>query len=223
MITFYSDVEQRSWLMACPESTVLAALDVDIWGYVNTPLKETSILYRKMCYFCFLTTWNLTLTLQPENADAQEEENQKHYDPVAAATEAWGDDGTQPIRYDPIAAATEGWGDDGTHPICYDPVTASQEGWEDDGSQPADYSTVEEAQEGWDDNLDQPVEEDPAAVETPVDDAPSNVVEEDTTSTAPELAEKEGQVTEGIEMERCIWTKTMDASTINKENWACTN
>ncbi|XP_014824082.1 PREDICTED: myc box-dependent-interacting protein 1 isoform X3 [Poecilia mexicana] len=128
-----------------------------------------------------------------EDADAQEEETQKHFDPVAAATEAWGDDGTQPIRYDPIAAASEGWGDDGTQPVRYDPVTASQEGWEDDGSQAAHYDTVEEAQEGWGDELEQPVKEEPAAVETPADEAPSDVIEEDNSPAAPELDEKEGQ------------------------------
>ncbi|XP_047226152.1 myc box-dependent-interacting protein 1 isoform X2 [Girardinichthys multiradiatus] len=129
----------------------------------------------------------------PENTDAQEEETQKHYDPVAAATEAWGDDGTQPICYDPIAAATEGWGDDGTQPIRYDPVTPAQEGYEDDGSEPAHYETVEEAQEGWGKDVDQPVKEELAAAETPVDEAPANVVEEDTTPAAPEPDEKEGQ------------------------------
>ncbi|KAM4731624.1 myc box-dependent-interacting protein 1 isoform 2-T2 [Anableps anableps] len=129
----------------------------------------------------------------PEDADAQEEETQKHYDPVAAATEAWGDDGTQPIRYDPIAAATEGWGDDGTQAIRYDPVSAAQEGWEDDGSQPAHYDTGEEAQEGWGDDVDQPVKDEAAAAEAPASEAPSDVVEEDTTPAAPELDEKEGQ------------------------------
>ncbi|XP_012726254.2 myc box-dependent-interacting protein 1 isoform X3 [Fundulus heteroclitus] len=133
---------------------------------------------------------------RPEDADTPEEETQKHYDPVAAATEAWGDDGTQPIRYDPIAAATEGWGDDGTRPIRYDPVTAVQEEWEDDGSQPAHYDTVEEAQEGWADDVDQPVKEEIAAAETPVDEAPADVVEEDNAPAAPELEEKEGQFQE---------------------------
>ncbi|KAM4560947.1 myc box-dependent-interacting protein 1 isoform 2-T2 [Fundulus diaphanus] len=133
---------------------------------------------------------------RPEDADTPEEETQKHYDPVAAATEAWGDDGTQPIHYDPIAAATEGWGDDGTRPIRYDPVTAAQEGWEDDGSQPAHYDTVEEAQEGWADDVDQPVKEELAAAETPADEAPADVVEEDNAPAAPELEEKEGQFQE---------------------------
>ncbi|XP_005800760.1 myc box-dependent-interacting protein 1-like isoform X3 [Xiphophorus maculatus] len=129
----------------------------------------------------------------PEDAEAQEEETQKHYDPVAAATEAWGDDGTQPIRYDPIAAASEGWGDDGTKPVRYDSVTASQEGWEDDGSQAAHYDTVQEAQEEWGDDVEQPVKEEPAAAETPADVALPDVVEEDNTPAAPELDEKEGQ------------------------------
>ncbi|KAK5623989.1 hypothetical protein CRENBAI_021879 [Crenichthys baileyi] len=129
----------------------------------------------------------------PENTDAEEEETQKHYDPVAAATEAWGDDGTQPIRYDPIAAATEGWGDDGTQPIRYDPVTPAQEGYEDDGSELAHYETVEEAQEGWGKDVDQPVKEELAAAEIPVDEAPADVVEEDTTPADPEPDEKEGQ------------------------------
>lgn len=97
-------------------------------------------------------------------------------------------------------------------------MTASQEGWEDDGSQAAHYDTVQEAQEEWGDDVEQPVKEEPAAAETPADEAPPDVVEEDNTPAAPELDEKEGQVTEDIKMERCIWTKTVDASTINKEN-----
>uniref|UniRef100_A0A3Q2QGN8 Bridging integrator 1 n=1 Tax=Fundulus heteroclitus TaxID=8078 RepID=A0A3Q2QGN8_FUNHE len=55
-----------------------------------SPLHSVS---KKKYSFCLLT-----------DADTPEEETQKHHDPVAAATEAWGDDGTQPIRYDPIAA-----------------------------------------------------------------------------------------------------------------------
>ncbi|XP_015259183.1 PREDICTED: myc box-dependent-interacting protein 1-like isoform X1 [Cyprinodon variegatus] len=129
----------------------------------------------------------------PEDTSIQEEDTPRHYDPVVAATEAWGDDGTQPIRYDPIAAATEGWGDDGTRPIRYDPVAAAQEGWDDNENQSAQHDTVEEAQDGWGDDVDQPVKEEQAEAETPADDAPADVVEEDTTTAAPEMDETEGQ------------------------------
>nr|XP_057938559.1 myc box-dependent-interacting protein 1 isoform X1 [Doryrhamphus excisus] len=108
----------------------------------------------------------------PEDSSAQEEEPaHMHYDPVAAATEAWGDDGTQPVRYDPIAAATEGWGDDGTQPVHYDP----NEEWGDDAAQPAYDEPVAEAQENAVVDEGQPVTEEPTAedatspVETPVD------------------------------------------------------
>ncbi|XP_077473496.1 myc box-dependent-interacting protein 1 isoform X1 [Stigmatopora argus] len=78
----------------------------------------------------------------PEDGDAQEEATKMHYDPVTAATEAWGDDDTPPARYDPIAAATEGWGDDGTQPVPYE----ANERWDDNGTQPAYEEPVAEAQ-----------------------------------------------------------------------------
>uniref|UniRef100_A0AAQ5YW78 Myc box-dependent-interacting protein 1 n=1 Tax=Amphiprion ocellaris TaxID=80972 RepID=A0AAQ5YW78_AMPOC len=130
------------------------------------------------------------------DSGAQEEETQQHYDPVSAATEAWGDDGTQPVRYDPIAAATEGWGDDGTRPVRYDPVAAAQEQWGDDESQPAHYDPVAEAQESWDDDGSQPVREEPATdTEAPADEAPADTAEEEVTPAAAELENEEGQVT----------------------------
>uniref|UniRef100_A0A3Q1GHW1 Myc box-dependent-interacting protein 1 n=1 Tax=Acanthochromis polyacanthus TaxID=80966 RepID=A0A3Q1GHW1_9TELE len=130
----------------------------------------------------------------PEDSDAQEEETKQHYDPVSAATEAWGDDGTQPVRYDPIAAATEGWGDDGTQPVRYDTVTAAQEQWGDDESQPAHYDPVAEAQESWDDDGSQTVTEEPAAdTEAPADEAPTDTAEEEVTPAAAELENEEGQ------------------------------
>ncbi|XP_035798955.1 myc box-dependent-interacting protein 1 isoform X2 [Amphiprion ocellaris] len=130
----------------------------------------------------------------PEDSGAQEEETQQHYDPVSAATEAWGDDGTQPVRYDPIAAATEGWGDDGTRPVRYDPVAAAQEQWGDDESQPAHYDPVAEAQESWDDDGSQPVREEPATdTEAPADEAPADTAEEEVTPAAAELENEEGQ------------------------------
>ncbi|XP_023284382.1 myc box-dependent-interacting protein 1-like isoform X2 [Seriola lalandi dorsalis] len=126
----------------------------------------------------------------PEESGAQEEDTQEHYDPVAAATDAWGDDGTQPVRYDPIAAAKEGWGDDGSQPVSYDPVAAAQEGWGDDGSQPVHYDPVAEAQEGWGDDESQPVTEVPA---TPTAEAPADTVEEEATPAATTLDNEEGQ------------------------------
>ncbi|XP_065818061.1 myc box-dependent-interacting protein 1 isoform X2 [Labrus bergylta] len=119
----------------------------------------------------------------PEDSGDQEEETQQHYDPVAAATDAWGDDGTQPVRYDPIAAATEGWGDDGTQPVCYD-----EEEEVDDGSQQAHYDPAAEDQN--DDGAGQPVTEVPD--EEPAAEAPA---EEEATSAAAAAAldEEEGQ------------------------------
>uniref|UniRef100_A0A3B4UQG1 Bridging integrator 1 n=1 Tax=Seriola dumerili TaxID=41447 RepID=A0A3B4UQG1_SERDU len=133
---------------------------------------------------------SVTSPTEPEESGAQEEDTQEHYDPVAAATDAWGDDGTQPVRYDPIAAAKEGWGDDGSQPVSYDPVAAAQEGWGDDGSQPVHYDPVAEAQEGWGDDESQPVTEVPA---TPTAEAPADTVEEEATPAATTLDNEEGQ------------------------------
>ncbi|KAM9709459.1 myc box-dependent-interacting protein 1 isoform 2-T2 [Menidia menidia] len=167
---------------------------------------------------------------QPANWDSwhedggdQEEETKQHFDPVAAATEAWGDDGTNPVHYDPIAAASEGWGDDGTLPVRYDPVAAAQDEWGDDESQPAHSDPVAEAQEGWTDDKEQsvsevpatevpatevpatevpatevpatevPATEVPATEETSADEAPIDVAEEDTAQAAPVLDNEEGQ------------------------------
>ncbi|XP_029385969.1 myc box-dependent-interacting protein 1 [Echeneis naucrates] len=126
----------------------------------------------------------------PEESGAQEQDTQEHYDPVAAAAEAWGDDGSQPVRYDPIVAAKEGWGDDGSQPVSYDPVTAAQEGWGDDGSQPVHYDPEAEAQEGWGDEESQPATEVPA---TPTAEAPADAAVEETTPAATTLDNEEGQ------------------------------
>uniref|UniRef100_A0A671Z4S3 Myc box-dependent-interacting protein 1 n=1 Tax=Sparus aurata TaxID=8175 RepID=A0A671Z4S3_SPAAU len=117
---------------------------------------------------------------------AQEEDTQEHYDPIAAATEGWGDDGTRPVRYDPIAAATEGWGDDGTKPVRYDSVISEKHGDDDDESQQAHYDPMAEAQAGWDDDESQPVTEVAAAedvapaAETPTEAPPEAPAEEET-------------------------------------------
>ncbi|XP_070770636.1 myc box-dependent-interacting protein 1 [Enoplosus armatus] len=135
----------------------------------------------------------------PEDSGAQEEDTEQHYDPVAAATDAWGDDGSQPVRYDPIAAATEGWGDDGTKPIHHDPVAVAQEGGGDDESQQVHYDPVAEAQEGWGDDGGQPGTEVPAtedetpAAETPAAETPADAVEEEATPAATTLDNEEGQ------------------------------
>ncbi|KAM6979237.1 myc box-dependent-interacting protein 1 [Tautogolabrus adspersus] len=119
-----------------------------------------------------------------EDSGDQEEDTQPHYDPVAAATDAWGDDGSQPVRYDPIAAATEGWGDDGTQPVCYD-----EEEEVDDGSQQAHYDPVAEDQNDWaDDGASQSVTEVPD--EEPAAEVPA---EEEATSAAAALDDEEGQ------------------------------
>lgn len=102
------------------------------------------------------------------------------------------------MRYDPIAAASEGWGDDGTLPVRYDPVAPAQEGGGDDEQVHDD--PVVEAQEVWGDDGDQPVTEVPAPEvsapedETPAAEAPA--VEEEATPAAATLDDEEGQVTE---------------------------
>lgn len=106
-----------------------------------------------------------------EGAEEEEEPApRQHYDPIAAAQEGWGDDGTQPVRYDPIAAAQEGWGDDGSQPVRYDPIASSQNQWDqEDTQEQAQYdeegnyeqaSPIEEPQaEEWGDEGVQPAEE----------------------------------------------------------------
>uniref|UniRef100_A0A3P9LN37 Myc box-dependent-interacting protein 1 n=1 Tax=Oryzias latipes TaxID=8090 RepID=A0A3P9LN37_ORYLA len=126
-----------------------------------------------------------------EENEAPQEETKMHYDPVAAAVEAWGDDGTQPIHYDPIAAATEAWGDDEPEPVQDDPVVATQEGWGDNATQEASYESVAEAEEGWNDDRDQPVTEELTADETPAEEA--NVAEEETPPAAAVMDNEEGQ------------------------------
>ncbi|XP_035460025.1 myc box-dependent-interacting protein 1 isoform X3 [Scophthalmus maximus] len=144
---------------------------------------------------------SVTSPTEPANWDSwhedrgdQEEDTEQHYDPVAAAAEAWGDDGTQPVRYDPIAAAAEGWGDDGTQPVCDDPVAEAQEGWGDDGSQPVHYDPLAEAQEGWGDDDSPPVTEVPATNdETPAAEAPADTPEEEASPAATSLDNEAGQ------------------------------
>ncbi|KAK2839674.1 hypothetical protein Q5P01_013414 [Channa striata] len=113
----------------------------------------------------------------PEDSHDQEEDTQQHYDPMAAAAEAWGDDGSQPVHYDPIAAATEGWGDDGTLPVRYDPVAEAQAGWEDDGAQPASCSQRSPATKD----------------ETPAAEAPADTCEEEATIAAAKVDNEGGQ------------------------------
>ncbi|CAL8387334.1 unnamed protein product [Gadus morhua 'NCC'] len=98
-----------------------------------------------------------------EDSGSQEKEEPVHYDPVAAASEGWGDDGTRPVRIDPVAAASEGWGDDGSKPVRIDPVAAASEGWGDDGSKPVRIDPVAAASEGWGDDGTRPVRVDPVA------------------------------------------------------------
>ncbi|XP_071760634.1 myc box-dependent-interacting protein 1 [Centroberyx gerrardi] len=139
----------------------------------------------------------------PEDGGAQEEEEeeedqqppqQQHYDPVAAAAEGWGDDGSQPIRYDPVAAATEGWGDDGSKPVRFDPVAVADEGWGDEGAQPVPYEPAAAAQESWDDDGSQPVKEaSPTEDETPTAEAPTEAAEEEAPPAAATVDNEEGQ------------------------------
>ncbi|XP_041663300.1 myc box-dependent-interacting protein 1 isoform X2 [Cheilinus undulatus] len=136
---------------------------------------------------------NVTSPTEPANWDSwhedsgePEEDTQQHYDPVAAAADAWGDDGRQPVRYDPIAAASEGWGDDGTKPVRYDPGAEAQEEEADEDSQQAHYDPVAEAQKGWDDDESQQVTEEPAA-EAPAEE------EETPAAAAPDDEEGQGE------------------------------
>ncbi|XP_029936249.1 myc box-dependent-interacting protein 1 isoform X1 [Myripristis murdjan] len=134
----------------------------------------------------------------PEDSDAQEENQQppqQHYDPVAAAAEGWGDDGSQPVRYDPVAAATEGWGDDGSQPVRYDPISVANDGWGDDGSQSVSHDPVATAQEGWGDDGSLPVKEEipPTEDETPAAEAPTEATEEEAPPAEAPLENEEGQ------------------------------
>ncbi|XP_074550645.1 myc box-dependent-interacting protein 1 isoform X1 [Halichoeres trimaculatus] len=110
----------------------------------------------------------------PEDSGAQEEDTQQDYDPMAAAADGWGDDGSQPVRYDPIAAASEGWGDDGSKPIRYQEEEVDYQG------QQAHYDPVVESQKGWDDD-------EPAATEVPDEAA------EEVTPAAAEDEEGQGE------------------------------
>ncbi|XP_029699810.1 myc box-dependent-interacting protein 1 isoform X2 [Takifugu rubripes] len=120
-----------------------------------------------------------------EDNGAQEQETQEYYDPVAAAADAWGDDGSLPVRYDPIAAATESWGDDGTEPVHYDPVEVAQEGGGDDEKQADHSAPVAEAQEGWGDDGSQPAAEE----ETPA----TEEAEEESVQAITPMDDEEGQ------------------------------
>ena len=172
-----------------------------------------------------LIPWNLTLAPQHEDSGAQEEDTQEHYDPIAAATQGWGDDGTRPVRYDPIAAATEGWGDDGTKPVRYDSVTSERD-QDDDEIQQAHYDPMAGAQAAWDDDESQPVtevaaaEDEAPAAETPTEAPPETPAEEEASQADAALDGEEGQVIrererererERKKVERCIWTKMADA------------
>uniref|UniRef100_A0A3Q3SR15 Myc box-dependent-interacting protein 1 n=1 Tax=Mastacembelus armatus TaxID=205130 RepID=A0A3Q3SR15_9TELE len=140
-------------------------------------------------------------TKQKLTNGAEEEATPQHYDPVAAAVEAWGDDASQPVHYDPIAAATEGWGDDGNQPVRYDPVAVPQEGWDDDEKQPVHYDTMAEAQADWGDDGSQPGTEVPATEnETPAAEAPVDTTEEEATPTPAVAAESTEAAPEPAEM-----------------------
>ncbi|XP_061548638.1 myc box-dependent-interacting protein 1 [Phycodurus eques] len=131
----------------------------------------------------------------PEDGGAQEEPTKMHYDAVAAAAEAWGDDDTPPAHYDPIAAATEGWGDDSTRAVHYD----ANEDWGDDETQPAYEEPVAEAQESPVENETQPDTEaaaSPAEASADVyeEEAPPNAANEEDqgeSETTPEAAPEE--------------------------------
>ncbi|XP_077393043.1 myc box-dependent-interacting protein 1 isoform X2 [Festucalex cinctus] len=143
---------------------------------------------------------SVTSPTEPEDGVAQEEPAKKHYDPVAAAAEAWGDEDTPPASYEPLAATTEGWGDDdSTRAVRYD----QNEDWGDDETQQAYDEPAAEAQEGPAENENQPDGEDAASpaeasVDAGEDEAPPNAVHEEdqgesetTPEAAPEAEEEE--------------------------------
>ncbi|XP_067372570.1 myc box-dependent-interacting protein 1 isoform X3 [Channa argus] len=148
----------------------------------------------------FSATTKASTVTQHENWDSwredshdQEENTQQHYDPMAA-TEAWGEDGSQPIHYDPIAAATEAWGDAGTQPVRYDPMDEAQAGCEDEGTQPVQSNTVAEAQEDYGDDESQPLTEVPDTNdETPAAEVPADTSEEEATVAAAIVDNEGGQ------------------------------
>ncbi|CAL8340006.1 unnamed protein product [Boreogadus saida] len=109
------------------------------------------------------TQVSTTATKREEDSGSQEKEEPVHYDPVAAASDGWGDDGTRPVRIDPVTAASEGWGDDGSKPVRIDPVAAASDGWGDDGTRPVRIDPVAAASEGWGDDGSKPVRIDPVA------------------------------------------------------------
>ncbi|XP_059896677.1 myc box-dependent-interacting protein 1 isoform X2 [Gadus macrocephalus] len=136
-----------------------------------------------------------------EDSGSQEKEEPVHYDPVAAASEGWGDDGSKPVRIDPVAAASEGWGDDGSKPVRIDPVAAAQEGWGDDGTRPVRVDPVAAAQEGWGDEgsnhkgdvaVSPPGEEDEALASSPEAAQDLSPEHEEPTAEAP-CGSEEGQ------------------------------
>ncbi|XP_019738061.1 myc box-dependent-interacting protein 1 isoform X1 [Hippocampus comes] len=150
----------------------------------------------------------------PEDDGAQEEPAKKHYDPVAAAADAWGDDDTPPARYDPIAAATEGWGGDGTQAVRSD----AKEDWGDDETRQAYDESVAEAPEGPVENDNQPDAEDAASpAEDSVDtyeEAPPNAADEEDqgeSETTPE-AVPEAEAVDTVEE-----TSTQDTPAVNEE------
>lgn len=95
------------------------------------------------------------------------------------------------MRYDPIAAATEGWGDDGSLPVRYDSV-ADEEGGADE-NQEAGHDPVAEAQEE--------EEEESHLVKDEEEDAQAEASAEASEEAAPQvvaaLDNEEGQVTVG--------------------------
>lgn len=159
----------------------------------------------------------LTLAPQTEDENVQEEETNEHYDPIAAATEGWGDDGSLPLHYDPIAAASEGWGDDGSLPVHQDPVAAVQEEGGDDGSQPVHPEPVAEAQADWAEDESPPA----TAVETPPAEASAETPEEEPTPAAEEVDNEEGQVTKERTKngEMHLDKKMVDASALDSKAW----
>lgn len=109
------------------------------------------------------------------------------------------------MRYDPIAAAVEGWGDDGSQPVHYDSVSHDEDEGADENQQ-AGHDEVAEAQQQEEEEEmveSQPVKEEEEDTQA---EAPAEACEEETP-----LDNEEGQVTTGEQKKKCIWTTVVDA------------
>lgn len=97
------------------------------------------------------------------------------------------------MRYDPIAAATEGWGDDGSQPVRYDSVDHEEGGAAE--NQEAGQELVAETQEEDEEEESQLVKEEEE--EDAQAEASAEAIEEEAPQVAAALENEEGQVIVG--------------------------